>query len=184
MLDPNLALVDENYVRILQRYKELLRNAGNMDEDDRIVMEANDPTGSKVTKTKPITVRKACSKEELRRLKKPKANSLVEEDTPDRDGGDRNVEKNLSDGILINESMSGTIPASNSGNCTEDERSQLQLAKCASRVALYLMREELKDGSKEAGGQPSAIDNIVQVCPLMQFFFSLSHTLSSSVSEV
>ena len=139
---------------------------------------------AKVTKTKPITVRKACSKEELRRLKKPKSNSLVEEDTPDRDGGDRNVEKNLSDGILINESMSGTIPASNSGNCTEDERSQLQLAKCASRVALYLMREELKDGSKEAGGQPSAIDNIVQVCPLMQFFFSLSHTLSSSVSEV
>ena len=27
-------MVDEQYVRILQRYKELLRNAGNMDDDD------------------------------------------------------------------------------------------------------------------------------------------------------
>ena len=178
MLDPNLALVDENYVRILQRYKELLRNAGNMDEDDRIVMEANDPTGSKVSKTKPITVRKACSKEEFRRLKKPKSNSQVEEGTPDQDGVDKNVEKNLSDGVLINESMSGTNPASNPGNCTEDERSQLQLAKCASRVALYLMREELKDGSKDAGGQPSAIENIVQVWSWMLFFFSLSRSSS------
>ena len=34
VLDPNLAMVDEQYVRILQRYKELLRNAGNMDEED------------------------------------------------------------------------------------------------------------------------------------------------------
>ena len=34
VLDPNLAMVDEQYVRILQRYKELLRNAGNMDDED------------------------------------------------------------------------------------------------------------------------------------------------------
>ena len=45
-------------------------------------------------------------------------------------------------------------------------RSQLQLAKCASRVALYLMREqELKEGTKDGApgaGAGSAIDNIVQ----------------------
>ena len=31
VLDPNLSLVDKQYARILQRYKELLRNSGNMD---------------------------------------------------------------------------------------------------------------------------------------------------------
>ena len=31
VLDPNLSMVDKQYVRILQRYKELLRNSGNMD---------------------------------------------------------------------------------------------------------------------------------------------------------
>ena len=28
VLDPGLSAVDENYVRIMERYKELLRNAG------------------------------------------------------------------------------------------------------------------------------------------------------------
>ena len=38
VLDPNMAAVDENYVRILQRYKELLKNAGSMEDSDIEVM--------------------------------------------------------------------------------------------------------------------------------------------------
>ena len=33
VLDPSLSVVDHQYVRILQRYKELLRNSGSMDEE-------------------------------------------------------------------------------------------------------------------------------------------------------
>ncbi len=33
VLDPNLCMVDHQYVRILQRYKELLRNSGSMDAE-------------------------------------------------------------------------------------------------------------------------------------------------------
>ena len=40
VLDPNMASVDENYVRILQRYKELLKNAGSMDESDIEMMRS------------------------------------------------------------------------------------------------------------------------------------------------
>ncbi len=32
VLDPNLAMVDNQYVRVLQKYKELMRNSGTMDE--------------------------------------------------------------------------------------------------------------------------------------------------------
>jgi hypothetical protein len=32
VLDPNLAMVDDQYVRVLQKYKELLRNSGAMDD--------------------------------------------------------------------------------------------------------------------------------------------------------
>merc|ERR1719483_20324 len=47
VLDPNMAAVDENYVRILQRYKELLRNAGSMDSSDYEMMRSP----SKLTST-------------------------------------------------------------------------------------------------------------------------------------
>ena len=32
VLDPTLSAVNENYIRILERYKELLRNAGGVDQ--------------------------------------------------------------------------------------------------------------------------------------------------------
>ena len=32
VLDPNLTLMDQTYVRILQRYKELLKNSGSMEQ--------------------------------------------------------------------------------------------------------------------------------------------------------
>ena len=35
VLDPNLSTVDEQYVRILQRYKELLRNADSIETEVR-----------------------------------------------------------------------------------------------------------------------------------------------------
>lgn len=37
VLDPKLSVVDEQYVRILQRYKELLRNSDNYDPEVRIL---------------------------------------------------------------------------------------------------------------------------------------------------
>ncbi len=36
VLDPSLSTVDQQYVRILQRYKELLRNSGGLDAEVRV----------------------------------------------------------------------------------------------------------------------------------------------------
>ena len=61
VLDPNLSAVDHQYVRILQRYKELLRNSGVMDSDDLRVMEgggkARDAGGATRKDSEPLTVR-------------------------------------------------------------------------------------------------------------------------------
>merc|ERR1712106_280398 len=46
-----MAAVDENYVRILQRYKELLKNAGSMDSADYEMMKSP----SKLTSTSLFT---------------------------------------------------------------------------------------------------------------------------------
>ena len=125
VLDPNLALVDEAYVRILQRYKELLRNAGNMDEDDMNIM-----TEKHEKPTKGITVRALLSKDK-KMAKKPSKVAPVSLETP--------KSQSFDDGIVFRGQGS-----------SEEERSHLQVAKCASRIALYLMREELKEGSKES----------------------------------
>jgi hypothetical protein len=37
VLDPNLSTVDEQYVRILQRYKELLRNADTVEVEVKLI---------------------------------------------------------------------------------------------------------------------------------------------------
>ena len=52
VLDPNMAAVDENYVRILQRYKELLKNAGSMEDSDMEVMRS---PGKQVTSSSLFT---------------------------------------------------------------------------------------------------------------------------------
>ena len=46
VLDPNLAAVDDQYVRVLQRYKDLLRESGAMDERDVAVMDSDSASTS------------------------------------------------------------------------------------------------------------------------------------------
>ena len=74
VLDPGLSAVDENYVRILQRYKELLRNAGGIDPSD--VDYAKSPT--KLTSTSLFTKRGA------------ERNSKDEEDAEQKNKGQDN----------------------------------------------------------------------------------------------
>ena len=49
VLDPNLAAVDDQYVRVLQRYKDLLRESGAMDERDVAVMDSDSAAPSTST---------------------------------------------------------------------------------------------------------------------------------------
>ena len=63
VLDPNLSTVDQQYVRILHRYKELLRNSGVVDADDVRAEKGDDTAASSAScskgssKKEPLTVR-------------------------------------------------------------------------------------------------------------------------------
>lgn len=129
VLDPNMAAVDENYVRILQRYKELLKNAGSMDSSDYEVMKS--PT--KVTSTSLFT----------------KAGS--EQRTFDsRESEERELEEKEKRYRLADDSSSGRESQVVFQEGDGDTRSNTTIAKSASRIALYMMREEMKESPLES----------------------------------
>ena len=84
VLDPGLSAVDENYVRILQRYRELLRNAGGSDSTD--VDYVKSPT--KLTSTSLFTKRgvERNSRDEEEGEQKIKDKKITCKDSEVRDG--------------------------------------------------------------------------------------------------
>lgn len=128
VLDPNMAAVDENYVRILQRYKELLKNAGSMDSTDYEVMKS--PT--KITSTSLFT--KAGSDPAFDRT------GSAEREIESKEKTFKSSEENKSgrDSQVVFQEGDG------------DTRSNTTLAKSASRIALYMMREEMKESPLES----------------------------------
>ena len=129
VLDPNMAAVDENYVRILQRYKELLKNAGSMDSSDYEVMKSP----SKVTSTALFT----------------KAGSEQRTFDP-RESEEREMEEKEKTFRLVDESCPGRESQVVFQEGDSDTRSNTTVAKSASRIALYMMREEMKESPLES----------------------------------
>ena len=205
VLDPNLAAVDQAYVRILQRYKALLRNANNMEEEDLQIMDA-DQTDD--TDTTPISEGKAKSLKSLSKgvtvrnletIRKEVAVTLGDQSSRNISG----YEDTLDDSSSLNSHLSDQIPqnssnlpnttlSSSSSNKTsssnhdlkegivfsglddnnDEERSNLMVAKSASRIALYMMREEMREGS---GGQEGSIeDNLFSNAQHSQDYFVIS----------
>jgi len=129
VLDPNMAAVDENYVRILQRYKELLRNAGSMDSSDYEMMRSP----SKLTSTALFTKAGSEQRQTVERISEEKEIEGKEKtfntDDDNKIGRESQVVFQEGDG---------------------DTRSNTTLAKSASRIALYMMREEMKESPLES----------------------------------
>ena len=172
VLDPNLAAVDEAYVRILQRYKSLLRNANNMEEEDMQIMDADDQTSTNKiqsldTKTKAskslhkgVTVRNletirkevAVSMDGLSATEFPNKNNSNERSQLLAQSCDISADKSDNELALPQVDSSHAEPFtegivfSGLDDNNDEERSNLMVAKSASRIALYMMREEMKEG--------------------------------------
>jgi len=146
VLDPNMAAVDENYVRILQRYKELLKNAGSMEDSDIEVMRKSP--------SKQVTSTSLFSREERERSVSDMSDRASQEREVD-DGSVGYREKDLWDrsgGKTLNYGTSGNQcqVVFQEGEGDGDSRSNTTLAKSASRIALYMMREEMKESPLES----------------------------------
>jgi hypothetical protein len=123
VLDPTVAATDGNYVRILQRYRELLRNAGSMEGEDLEVMRRGG------------------------RPERPTTSALFRgdgggpEEARGREGAgvEERVEQGPEDGMVVFK-----------GGGDGDQRSTATVAKTASRIALYMMREEMKDSPADS----------------------------------
>ena len=129
VLDPNMASVDENYVRILQRYKELLKNAGSMDETDIEMMRS---PSKQITSTALFSKRMTAS----------------ESETSDRESQERELSADSVNKIMNYGARSQVVFQEGEGD--GDSRSNTTLAKSASRIALYMMREEMKESPLES----------------------------------
>jgi len=147
VLDPTLSAVNENYIRILERYKELLRNAGGIDQADIDNMRMSptkplqssgnqsmaEPGSSGSSKANKPTCTTLFSKA---KHKKPESERSSEEIDTEKVPKETRItgEENL---ILFQEGS--------------DARSNTALAKSASRIALYMMREEIHKSPLDSG---------------------------------
>ena len=195
VLDPNLAAVDQAYVRILQRYKALLRNAHNMEEEDIQIMDADkidiaNETALVEAKGKTSKSYKGVTVRNLETIRKEVAVSM--EDFPENCATSKTEEsknkrkleepcvafKTVKQTMNLEQSKSplnvpyeGGIVFSGLDDNNEDERSNLMVAKSASRIALYMMREELREGSGSKGGIE---DSLLSNAQHSQDYFVLS----------
>ena len=136
VLDPNMAAVDENYVRILQRYKELLKNAGSMEDSDLETMKSS---------AKPLTSTALFSRDE--RGLTPSDSEASERASQERDLGEK---EKASKTLRFGKSGHENQIIFQEGDGDGDARSNTTLAKSASRIALYMMREEMKESPLES----------------------------------
>ena len=178
VLDPNLAAVDQAYVRILQRNKALLRNANNMEAEDMQIMDADhientdnlsltDTKGKNLkSSNKGVTVRnlETIRKEVAVSLDGPSGSSTAKNTTESEDKIE--LDSQCQDAVLMADERNTKIqhpsPSqighregivfSGLDDNNDEERSNLMVAKSASRIALYMMREELREGSGSKGG--------------------------------
>jgi len=139
VLDPNLSAGNEQYVRILERYKELLRNAGantNQTDIDLMAPSTSERKGSnKVTCTTLFKEKNSRSKSSKTDAKHASP-SIEDENGQDKTTAEKRVtgENNQ---IVFQEGS--------------DARSNTALAKSASRIALYMMREEIRESPLDNG---------------------------------
>lgn len=152
VLDPNLSLVDHQYVRILQRYRELLKVSGSAEvEQIKLPQRANlegepsnaqtQPSGNSAKKDLTVTdlFRKPDSLMKNSSPIKRDATSVVENPAKRAKIDVQGVPKTESE-IVFRENES-------SPSMSMDDVSNSKVAKSASRIALYMMREEIKDSS-------------------------------------
>ena len=193
VLDPNLAAVDQAYVRILQRYKALLRNANNMEEEDLQIMDGDqtddtDNTPISESKAKSSkTTSKGVTVRNLETIRKEVAVTLGDNSSLDelRIQDDQPSPQDSSCKISNTEIDKSPIPQKSSlqdyregivfsglDDNNDEERSNLMVAKSASRIALYMMREEMREGSGNQGG--GIEDNIFSNAQHSQDYFVIS----------
>ena len=168
VLDPNLSAVDENYVRILQRYKELLRNSGGGGGGSDIATDSEGRSPARLTSTVLFKKRKKRASQEDSDVASNLSGTAVEsaaaaqrleevdksgETTHDAEAAAKLKEKRVVGGqnkIVWQESL--------------DTRSNTTLAKSASRIALYMMREEMRESPTAAAageaGSAEAVESI------------------------
>jgi len=147
VLDPTLSSVDENYVRILTRYKELLRNAGGMDSAD-LDRICKSPT--KLTSTALFTRHQSESEESTRGESVEKALEQGEEGSDLEENLERTGDKQDGDEEGIKKDLNSQVVFYDGEDNSRDTRSNSTVAKSASRIALYMMREEMKDSPLES----------------------------------
>lgn len=138
VLDPKVPLVDKQYANVLQRYQDLLRNAGVTDDDDEDVNDRKESnlkmanTSDRVTVSdlfkKPTTAAKSSPGK-----KRPATSPLVT--TPAKSS--RIESAKSSDTVTFLEAVPDQPVSVERGSCS-------QLAKSASRIALYMLREDVR----------------------------------------
>ena len=146
VLDPNLAAVDDQYVRVLQRYKDLLRESGAMDDRDMAVMQSNapPPVPSKLPTSNDL-FKKRAEKSTSEKKRPAAAASDPSSVLPAKrlrladDDGEAADEIVFQDGAQV-EPGCGDAPEGG-GVGDSGGRAVTQVAKSASRIALYMMRE-------------------------------------------
>eukprot|EP00094_Tigriopus_californicus_P009796 TCALIF_09445-PA protein Name:"Similar to Gtf3c1 General transcription factor 3C polypeptide 1 (Rattus norvegicus)" AED:0.03 eAED:0.04 QI:37/0.71/0.62/1/0.85/0.87/8/0/1945 len=154
VLDPNLSLVDHQYVRILQRYRELLKVSGSSEVETFEFSERSNDEGESSSaqwqafgggNKKDLTVT------DLFR----KTDSLLKSSSPSKRTATVLVESMSKRAKLDVHDVQDPKPESeivfreneSSPSMSVDDVSNSKVAKSASRIALYMMREEIKDSS-------------------------------------
>ena len=148
VLDPNLAAVDDQYVRVLQRYKDLLRESGAMDERDIAVMHSSASSVPPKLPTSNDLFKKRAEKP-ANDKKRPVASETISAATTSASGPVKRLRLSDDDGEAADEIVfqDATQSAPGSGDAPEagvgdsGGRAVTQVAKSASRIALYMMRE-------------------------------------------
>ena len=149
VLDPNLAAVDDQYVRVLQRYKDLLRESGAMDERDIAVMHSAAATVPTKIPTSNDLFKKRAEKPSNDR-KRPATASDPSSAATSASGPVKRLRLSDDDGEeadeIVFQDATQSLPGSGDapeGGVVGDSggRAVTQVAKSASRIALYMMRE-------------------------------------------
>ena len=135
VLDPTMAARDENYVRILQRYRELLRNAGTAEgEVEEAARRAHPTTTALFTK----------------RNKDEEEGDVVKEQEQEKEEEQDSTLDSALDSTLEEEEGGRRSTVVFQGGGDADQRSTATVAKTASRIALYMMREEMKESPADS----------------------------------
>ena len=188
VLDPNLAAVDDQYVRVLQRYKDLLRESGAMDERDIAVMHSAAASGPSKLPTSNDLFKKRAEKSANDRKRTSASDPSSSAATTSANGGPvKRLRLADDDGEAADEIVfqDATQSAPGSGDAPEGGvggdsggRAVTQVAKSASRIALYMMREN--EPGARASEKLGKFVVVIKSCTVISHHIKIKHGSKSN----